>query len=98
MALYPTAGVSTRRTKGSHHNKKRVETIKIMGGKSMQYSLLIFALLISGLVCNNGSSSDSSDSSDTEVGIYDGLSPEEAAVLQEQRQKKQRAKNQCHYY
>ena len=45
-------------------------------------------MLMLGLVCNNGSSSDSSDSSDTKVGIYDGLSPEEAAVIQEQRQKK----------
>ena len=50
------------------------------------------------LACNNGSSSDSSDSSDTEIGIYDGLSPEEALVLQEQKQKKWKAKNQCCYY
>ena len=55
-------------------------------------------MLMLELACNNGSSSDSSDSSDMEVGICDGLSPEEAVVLQEQRQKKQKAKNQCHYY
>ena len=50
------------------------------------------------LTCNNGGLSDSSNSSDTEVGIYDGLSPEKAVVLWEQRQKKQKAKNQHCYY
>ena len=55
-------------------------------------------MLMLELACNNGSLSDSSDSSDTEVGIYDGLSPEEALVLQEQKQKKWKAKNQCCYY
>ena len=45
----------------------------------------MFAMLMLELACNNGSSSDSSNSSDTKAGIYDGLSPEDAVVLWEQR-------------